>query len=293
MEGVDFSYDKDRISATQLYAAGRRFACRYLCYPTKAAKMLTRSEADRLKAAGLDIVSNWEHDAGDMLLGRAGGLDHAQAAKELHVECGGPSTAPIFFSADKDYSSTQLETCWKYVEACIEELGVNRVGTYGGVKSIRFFADRGVKWLWQTYAWSGVPTVWDSRAHIQQYKNSQTLAGGAVDFDRSMKDQYGSWGAHGASAGGVLLPSYGQSGAHVSYWQNILDYVFRPLTVDGNYKDATKAAIHDWHAAYLIKHGSTRTPVTGSSLPHNVALELQLEYLEKRMLNRRTFWEGS
>lgn len=239
LEGVDFSYDKDRISATQLYAAGRRFACRYLSY--NSAKNLTKSEADRLKAAGLDIVSNWENTAGDMLLGRAVGLQHAAEAARQHAACGGPSTAPIFFSADRDFSSADLEKCWVYVQACIEVLGIERVGTYGGYRSVKFFADRGIKWLWGTYAWSAGQV--DSRTHFYQYRNSQTLAGGAVDFNRTMKDQYGSWGSHGGSTGEIIGLRKGDTGQRVQALQGLLRRAGYTPGTTGVYDTTTSSAV--------------------------------------------------
>jgi hypothetical protein len=48
-----------------------------------------------------------------------------------------------------------------------------------------------ITWGWQTYAWSG--GAWESRAHIQQYQNGVVLAGHSVDYNRSIKSDFGQW----------------------------------------------------------------------------------------------------
>src|SRR4051812_28056313 len=58
--GVDYSWA--RPSPSGLRAAGYTFAARYLADDTDAShgKILFRPEANALRAAGVDIVSNWE-----------------------------------------------------------------------------------------------------------------------------------------------------------------------------------------------------------------------------------------
>ena len=192
MLGVDYSYS--RPNPTKLYQAKVRFVVRYLSYNSE--KNLTKAEVTRLKKAGLDIVSNWENKAGDQRGGRSAGIEHAKAAWKQHLACGGPADRPVYFSVDWDATTTELKTCFEYLKGCIDTLGWQRVGVYGGYRTIDFMADRGIRWLWQTYAWSG--GRWDSRTHLQQYSNNKSLAGGLVDYNRSMQADFGQWSKTGS-----------------------------------------------------------------------------------------------
>lgn len=188
VEGVDYSWG--RPDPECLYRNGKRFAVRYVSFNTTG-KNITLSEAQRLNAAGLSIVTNWEWDAHDQLGGLPAGEGHAAAADELHRRAGGPADRPIYFSTDFDANPSQLTVAYDYLRGAAREIGWSRVGVYGGVRTIRFMADKGVRWLWQTYAWSG--GVWDRRANIRQYRNGVQLCGGDTDLNRAMTDDYGQW----------------------------------------------------------------------------------------------------
>lgn len=99
MKGVDYAWGRPGLAA--LLAAGAHFACRYLSYNTTG-KNLTRAEADRLRAAGIDPVSNWEAAGSwpEFSGGAATGARHAREAARQHTACGGPGTRPVYFSTD-------------------------------------------------------------------------------------------------------------------------------------------------------------------------------------------------
>src|SRR5690348_1179506 len=61
--GVDYSWA--RPSPAHLKAEGYHFAARYLSYDTTG-KNITAAEANALRAAGIDVVSNWEQGGSDM-----------------------------------------------------------------------------------------------------------------------------------------------------------------------------------------------------------------------------------
>jgi glycoside hydrolase-like protein len=189
IQGVDYSWG--RPDPRELFRLGKRFAVRYLSYDTSG-KNLTKAEADRLSAAGLSIVSNWENAAGDQLGGYNRGAIHASEAARLHKACGGPAGRPIYFSVDFDASTSQLATCYNYLRGAASVIGWDRVGVYGGYRTINYMRDRGVKWLWQTYAWSS--GQWAAGTHLQQYHNGVKLAGADTDLDRAMQTDYGQWG---------------------------------------------------------------------------------------------------
>jgi hypothetical protein len=189
VEGVDYSWG--RPDPRTLFRLGKRFAIRYLSYDTTG-KNLTRAEADRLVAAGLAVVSNWEDAAGDQLGGYNRGVTHATEAARQHRACGGPPDRPIYFSTDFDATTRQLATCYDYLRGAASVIGWARVGGCGGHRTINYMRDRGVRWLWQTYAWSG--GQWAGGAHLRLYRNGVRLAGAEVDLDRAVEADYGQWG---------------------------------------------------------------------------------------------------
>lgn len=189
VEGVDYSWS--RPSPFGLATAGKRFACRYLSYDPS--KNLTRAEQQALAAVGIAVVCNWEHTASGAR-GRAAG--HAQATEALRLarELGMPEDRPIYFSVDWDATPTDLGgEVGDYFRGVASVIGVERVGVYGGYRTIAAaVSGRWARWLWQTYAWSG--GRWHPSAHVQQYHNGVLVAGGDVDLDRAMVDDYGQWG---------------------------------------------------------------------------------------------------
>jgi len=189
VEGVDYSWA--RPSPAKLFSAGKRFACRYLS--NTPGKNLTRSEAQALSTAGLAVVSNWEAAAGDARGGFQAGVTNAREADRQARACGMPAERPIYFSVDFDATTGELNSAVDaYLRGVASVVGVNRVGVYGGYRTIEWAARTGrAAWLWQTYAWSS--GRWHPRAHIRQYRNNVTVAGAAVDLNRAMTGDYGQW----------------------------------------------------------------------------------------------------
>lgn len=189
IEGVDYSFS--RPDPARLAAAGKRFACRYLSYTP--GKNITGSEVDRLHAAGLAVVLNWEATAGGWRGGAAAGRTHASEALRLANNLGAPNSAAIYFSIDQDTTPGDYPTVAAYLNAAAAVIGRGRLGAYGEYDLIRYLFDRKtITWGWQTYAWSH--GTWEPRAHIQQYRNGQTVAGGEVDLDRATAATFGQWG---------------------------------------------------------------------------------------------------
>lgn len=257
MKGVDYSFS--RPDPQKLYDAGYRFVVRYLAWASSGrgksvldgynnGKVLTRSEAKKLDAAGLDIVSNWEWDPRDGLRGYSGGVYDAKEAKRLHDAAGGPAGAVIYFSVDFDASTSQLATCYEYLKGAASVLGWDRVGVYGSYKTVEYMHARGVKWLWQTYAWSYGSV--SSHINLYQYKNGVTLAGGSVDLDSAKTIRFGQWkaSAHAQRKGlsAMLGLQMGDSGPEVKLLQTMLKGAgFDPGTIDGNYGKMTRNALYE------------------------------------------------
>lgn len=190
VEGVDYAWD--RPSAAGLAAAGKRFAVRY-GGPGSVGKQLDAAERDQLLAAGLSIVANAEGTADGMRGGRSVGVAWARDAAQHFALLGMPDDRPIYLSVDFDAGPSHWPAIDAALRGAADVLGAARVGVYGGYDTIAHCAAAGTaRWFWQTYGWSG--GRWHDRAHLRQYRNHVSLAGGTVDLCRAMVDDYGQWG---------------------------------------------------------------------------------------------------
>lgn len=119
------------------------------------------------------------------------------AAWKQHKWCGGPDNRPIYFSLDTNATLDQYKAALQFMKGAGSAIGWDNVGMYGGLSQIDWAAQDGVKWLWQTYAWSYGQL--SSHARIYQYRNGQTLGSGTVDFDRSVNNavDLGQWNIEG------------------------------------------------------------------------------------------------
>jgi hypothetical protein len=134
------------------------------------AKPLTREYADALRAAGLQIVSNYRYGKpgwptpSDFTRGFGGGVADAQTALRLHAAAGGGDSAPIFFSIDEDIDlNTWNSVAVEWFRGSDSVLGVDRTGIYGHSRACAWAIQNDVigrsttaghRWAWQTSAWS-------------------------------------------------------------------------------------------------------------------------------------------
>lgn len=184
MEGIDYSFGNGT-TAAQMKNAGKGFVCRYLS--GGGSKDIDKAELGNLLHAGLAVVLVWETSGTRMEGGSAAG--HADAEK-AHSQANdlGVGGIPIFFAADWDATPGQQGEINAYLDACAAVIGKARVGLYSGYYPMKRAFDAGkIKYGWQTFAWSG--GLWDSRAHIHQYKNEVRLPGAPAaarfDLDRT------------------------------------------------------------------------------------------------------------
>lgn len=173
-------------------ADGISFVCRYLSEVNALTqiKLLSPAEAKTLGENGIAIVSNYEWYGNRAAEGFASGVADAKIAASQHADCGGPPDKPIYFSVDFDTSVTSAII--DYFKGIASVIGLHRTGAYGSYQAIKGLLDANViAWAWQTYAWSG--GAWEPRAHIQQYQNGVAFAGRSVDYNHSIKDDFGQW----------------------------------------------------------------------------------------------------
>jgi hypothetical protein len=198
-----------------LRAAGKVAVCRYVVTSSSIpGKPLSLTEAKALTSAGVAIVSNWERNSGDMLLGYDKGRAAAIEAYQVHRACGGPWPRPIYFSCDVDTTSAaQREAAWQFCRGAGDQIGIDNVGVYGEYEVVDYMYARGLRWLWQTYAWSSRQGIFAHNT-IYQYKNGVTVAGVNVDLDRSNVADFGQWTVGGV--GGSAMADYGNLGLPTS-----------------------------------------------------------------------------
>jgi hypothetical protein len=188
-EGVDYAFS--RPSPAGLFAAGKRFAMRYIG-PGSDSKHLHADERDALWAAGLDVVLLSEGAADSALGGFSAGQSEAGLALSAARALGAPDSLPIYFAVDFDVTASQWSTVAQYLNGAASVVGRSRVGIYGGIRAMQWAARDGVAvWFFQTYAWSA--GQWYPGNHVEQYQNDVALAGGTVDLCRAVVASFGQW----------------------------------------------------------------------------------------------------
>lgn len=193
--GIDYAFSRPSVAAMK--TAGVTFACRYVSTPGNP-KNLTKAEATKLRAAGIDVVTNFEvwgfsrpQDVAS--LGHAQGVRDAESGASQHAACGGPPRAPIVFSVDTDVQGLgKIPQALDYAAGLASVLGKSRVGLYGGYGLIRAMFDADAcKYGWQTLAWSYGHV--DPRVQIFQYSVTGVIGGAQVDLDHALYADFGQW----------------------------------------------------------------------------------------------------
>lgn len=129
--------DATAVMLAEIKALGVTFICRYVSdFPWKN---LTPAEAQRVSAAGIDLVTNWENDVNDWAGGRAQGAAYAQRALAQHKACGGPSDGSawgIYFSVDMKVDPGD-PTLHDYFRGINSVLGAQHTGAYAQTSVLR------------------------------------------------------------------------------------------------------------------------------------------------------------
>lgn len=258
VEGVDFAFSNP--SPGGLYAAGKRFAMRYVG-PGTSPKHLTAAEANALKAAGLSLVTLVEGATGDPKGGFQVGVSHARSAVAMLKARGFPTDRPMYFAIDYDVSSTSWPAAREYLRGAGSVIGAGLVGIYGEYDAMGWAARDGVAaWFFQTYAWSS--GRWYPGNHVEQYSNGRPLAGGTVDLCRSKKPDFGQWGQTvqgGQPTGGdddmpeiMVSVTDGHGGVYLSNYQT-----YRKVGGDGEWQFHKDRGIKEVQAteARLSRYG--------------------------------------
>ena len=256
IEGVDYSVS--RPSPSGLYTAGKRFAMRYVGLGTSD-KHLTWSERAALHSAGLGIGVVCEGTEAWMLRGRDAGIEAAVISNRHVVKCGLPPWTPIFFAADFQGNIYQWNAVLNCLRGAESVIGYDRTGLYGGYECVRYVVqEMGARYYWQTHAWSH--GMWHPSAHIQQYHNGVTVAGGDCDlvrtsfvtsgivFPTGFPVNYPSWTERLI----VNLPtlSRGSTGTPVKRAQALANVFGADLAEDGHFGPITESKVRHFQSTH-------------------------------------------
>ncbi|MGB8388855.1 DUF1906 domain-containing protein [Mycobacterium sp.] len=215
MRLIDFA--ERRIPPDQIKSAGYAGVVNYVSESRPGAnfeaKPITRQYADALRAAGLQIVSNFQYgkpgwpDPSDFTRGYDGGVADAQTAMRLHAAAGGTASAPIFFSVDDDIDlNTWDSVAVQWFRGINSILGVDRTGIYGHSQACTWAIRDGVigrsttaghRWAWQTKSWSHgqrEPMAVLYQEIVNTPSSPGPLLGGInVDVDEVLAADFGQW----------------------------------------------------------------------------------------------------
>lgn len=188
IKGLDYAWAHVPPSAVAQYGD---FVCRYLS--GDISKNLGKAEAADLASRGVWCVVVYETVANRATAGFAAGASDAAKAQIMGKALDMPASAPIYFAVDFDSDGRDVKD---YFAGVISVLGVARTGVYGGIRAVSYLHRSGlVRWVWQTYAWSG--GAWYTTTHIRQVQNDIVIGGVGCDADVAFPDaklgHYGQW----------------------------------------------------------------------------------------------------
>jgi len=151
-KGLD--YASARPDLNEVKSKGYVFVGRYVC-ALVGTKVITKEEADDLRAHGLGLVLVYEQYKERPLEGRTAGHADALVALAQARAAGFPEDRPIYFAMDDDYKVVHQPVIDEYLRGAAEVMGLARIGVYGGIGVIdRCWASKTATWFWQTGAWS-------------------------------------------------------------------------------------------------------------------------------------------
>ncbi|SHI24184.1 protein of unknown function [Sporobacter termitidis DSM 10068] len=183
-KGIDCASRITSTVAADLVRSGYNFACRYIA---GTSKQMYAAEAQIISAAGLDILCVYETTADRPRGGAASGSADGAAALKAVQALGIPATGIIYFAADFDAKSTDMNNIESYLRAARAQTGAYEIGIYGETSVIDEMAVRGAcKGFWQTCGWSAGKV--SQYAQVYQSKVNQKAAGISVDFNELYVD---------------------------------------------------------------------------------------------------------
>lgn len=192
-QGIDCASRLTPTVAAALKSQGIDYAGRYLGTDWKG---ISASEAEVIKAAGMQIISIFEtNPTSRSYFTVAKGQSDAATAVSYAKSVGQPAGTTIYFTVDYGAPATDYSAIASYFSAIKGAIGPDyHVGAYGDYAVVEYLhANNVVDYFYQTLAWSGGQEAADF-INIYQYKNDVPMAGIQVDHDEILRDP-GAWGS--------------------------------------------------------------------------------------------------
>jgi hypothetical protein len=199
--GIDMPTDSsDVLSELQ----GRRwldFVARYYRDPSSRWPPLTASEARRLAALGVKIVTVWEwHSHDPAYFSYATGYNDALNASRQAKGVGQPPGSAIYFAVDFNARGSQLDSVDQYfrgVNAGLAAAGGGRpeykIGVYGSGAVCAAMRGAGLA----HYAWLSGSTAWEGTAGYNDWNIKQAAQGGRfgnLSFNHDANEAWNDYG---------------------------------------------------------------------------------------------------
>ena len=186
---LDFSWWRPAIA--DLKAAGIVAVSRYLAWypPGSPGKVILKPEYDALRAAGIEVVLNWESTGTSYTGGYAQGVKDGAEARRQARALGHPDTRPIIQSVDTGIQPSQV--LYDYQRGFNDGGGVGIQGFYGDAACAdALFARALISVFWQANArgWPG-SSVDDPRAALIQRTSKSHANLPANQYDESDRKQ--------------------------------------------------------------------------------------------------------
>jgi hypothetical protein len=186
---MDWSFS--RIDARVFVAQGVKLALRYITGSKgDPGKVLTVAERDRIFAAGMAILLNFEESSTAAFKGGDQGRVHGGEAKAKATALGYPTDLPIIVSVDTDITAGTLRTAEDYVRSFAAACLPYPIGVYGDTDIIGAVKDISqLNWLPNASAWSDKNSTARSLVHIRQHgtKTENGLAWDPDDVEKPVK----------------------------------------------------------------------------------------------------------
>lgn len=233
----------------QIKAAGLGFVARYFSF--NGAKNLSASEAQRLSAAGIKIVSVFEArgDVYSSFTAAQGAKDAAQAL-QLAAQVGQPKGSGVYFAVDFDASADQIAGGISAYFAAVNDAlhGQYRVGVYGSGLVCESLGDAGLAelfWLACAGGWQGTRDF-TGQWHIRQSLPSSAYhLGFPVDPDEAIDGIFGQWELGRQNVDDVDQAPANDPVALCRQMQRALG-----VEDDADPGPATRSAMRKWRAAH-------------------------------------------
>lgn len=170
-----------RIDPNAIKAAGATVVCRYIA--PQAWKVIHQAEYNELKAAGIQVILNWESSANDWSGGSGAGTSHGNQASAMADALGYPKGSVIIGSCDFDANAVSVEPYAQAFKVALEAHGF-KAGVYAPYNVLSMCQNHGYAFYWQTMS-----TGWanNSRQHPAAnlwQKGHKTVGGQDCDWSQ-------------------------------------------------------------------------------------------------------------